>query len=208
MAKKLQYFNVNGRGEAIRYMLHYGGHKFEDIRYEVKDWPIQSVKDSLPYGQFPLYEEDGKTLNQSLAIARYVASQSQLLPSDLWQQAVLDAVVHNIYDFWNKNKLAEYMRGDAETRAALKKQTFEEHIPFYLPRFEKELKANNGHFAGKLYLMVSCLYMKKGGRLLTSLWPLHATSPASRNCCLLTFGSRQFWMRWSTTFMTSGIRTN
>ncbi|CAH0399246.1 unnamed protein product [Chilo suppressalis] len=150
MAKKLQYFNINGLGESIRYMLHYGGHKFEDIRYELKDWPIQSVKDSLPYGQLPLYEEGGKTLNQSLAIARYVASQSQLLPSDLWQQAVLDAVVHNIYDFWNKNKIAEYLRGDAETKAALKKQTFEEHIPFYFSRFEKELKANKGYFAGKL----------------------------------------------------------
>lgn len=55
---------------------------------------------ALPYGQLPLYEEGSKTLNQSLAIARYVANKTNLLPSDPWQQAVLDAAVFNIYDFW------------------------------------------------------------------------------------------------------------
>ncbi|KAI5637753.1 glutathione S-transferase-like [Phthorimaea operculella] len=82
------------------YILHYAGEKFEDVRYELKDWPIQSVKDSLPYGQLPLYEENGRSLNQSLAIARYVAQKAHLLPSDPWEQAKLDAIVYNIYDFW------------------------------------------------------------------------------------------------------------
>lgn len=54
----------------------------------------------LPFGQLPLYEEDGKTLNQSLAIARYVAHKISLLPADPWEQAVVDALVFNIYDFW------------------------------------------------------------------------------------------------------------
>lgn len=37
MSLKLQYFNVNGLAESIRYILHYSGQKFEDIRYERKD---------------------------------------------------------------------------------------------------------------------------------------------------------------------------
>lgn len=56
---------------------------------------------ALPYGQFPLYEENGRRLNQSIAIARYVAVKSNLLPSDPWEQAVLDASVLNIFDFWS-----------------------------------------------------------------------------------------------------------
>ncbi|CAG9787117.1 unnamed protein product [Diatraea saccharalis] len=150
MSKKLYYFNINGLAESIRYILHYGGHDFEDIRYDRSKWPIQSVIDTLPYGQVPLYEENGKKLNQSLAIARYVASQSGLLPSGLWEQAVLDAAVHNIYDFWNKNNIREYMYADAERKAAMKKQVLEELVPFYFSRFENELKSNNGHFGGKL----------------------------------------------------------
>nr|UQQ66579.1 glutathione S-transferase sigma 2 [Conogethes punctiferalis] len=76
MARKLQYFNLNGLAEPIRYILHYSGVKFEDVRYDFQSWPIKGVKDSLPYGQLPLYEENGRVLNQSLAIARYLASQT------------------------------------------------------------------------------------------------------------------------------------
>lgn len=53
----------------------------------------------------PVYEEGDRTLNQSFAIARYVASKAGLLPSDPWEQALLDAMVLNIYDFWNRKFL-------------------------------------------------------------------------------------------------------
>nr|UQQ66578.1 glutathione S-transferase sigma 1 [Conogethes punctiferalis] len=149
MARKLQYFNLNGLAEPIRYILHYSGVKFEDVRYDFQSWPIKGVKDSLPYGQLPLYEENGRVLNQSLAIARYLASQTNLLPSDPWQQAVLDAAVFNIFDFW-----AHVVRFVKETdlleKQAIKQTIFEEYIDYYFSRFEKELKANGGYFGGKL----------------------------------------------------------
>ncbi|XP_063827323.1 glutathione S-transferase-like [Ostrinia nubilalis] len=152
MAKRLHYFNVNGFAEAIRYILHYGGEKFEDVRYEKSQWPIKSVKESLPYGQFPLYEEGDKSLNQSLAIARYLARKADLLPSDLWQQAVLDAIVYNISDFWNKTKAIVFIANDpdADKKAAVKKEIITNVVPFYFKRFEEDLKSNNGHFGGKL----------------------------------------------------------
>lgn len=46
MSTKLHYLNVNGLGESIRYILHYAGEKFEDVRYDVKTWPVKNVKDS------------------------------------------------------------------------------------------------------------------------------------------------------------------
>ncbi|XP_063392793.1 glutathione S-transferase-like [Cydia fagiglandana] len=149
MSKKLHYLNLNGIAESIRYILHYGGQKFEDIRYELSDWPIKSVKDSLPYGQLPLYQEGSKTLNQSLAIARYVASQVKLLPTDPWEQAVLDAIVFNIYDFWSK--IVTFIKEtDATRKEAIKKEIINEQVDFFFSRFEKELKANKGYFNGKL----------------------------------------------------------
>ncbi|KAL4716302.1 hypothetical protein ACJJTC_014782 [Scirpophaga incertulas] len=151
MAKKLHYFDVNGIAESIRYILHYGGQKFEDIKYKGSEWPIESVKNILPYGQLPFYEEGNKSLNQSVAIARYLASQTGLLPSDPWEQAVLDAIVLTISDFWNKTKPAEYINEqDPTKKAAIRAHIYNELIPYYFSRFEKHLKANNGHFGGKL----------------------------------------------------------
>ncbi|KAL0881820.1 hypothetical protein ABMA27_001598 [Loxostege sticticalis] len=146
MSRKLTYFEIPGFGETIRYLLHYGGLKFEDFRYQRKDWPIKEIKDTLPYGQFPIYEENGQTINQSMAIARYVASQVGLLPSDPWEQAKLDAAVLNLYEFYGK--LMTTQRSDLEEEK--KKALVEETIAFYYPRFERDLKAGNGHFGGKL----------------------------------------------------------
>ncbi|XP_063548103.1 glutathione S-transferase-like [Cydia strobilella] len=149
MSKKLHYLNLNGIAESIRYILHYGGQRFEDIRYELSDWPIKSVKDSLPYGQLPLYQEGNRSLNQSLAIARYVSSQLKLLPTDPWEQAVLDAIVFNIYDFWTR--IVTFIKETDPTRKeAIKREIINESVDFFFSRFEKELKANKGFFNGKL----------------------------------------------------------
>ncbi|XP_041989056.1 glutathione S-transferase-like [Aricia agestis] len=149
MARKLHYFNVNGLGEPIRYLLHYGKQNFEDVRYERATWPIKSVKDSLPYGQLPLYEEGGRSLNQSLAIARYLGQQFNLVPTDIWEQAELDAAVYNVYDFWAK-ALAWFKEKDVARKEILKKEILNEHIDFFFSRFERDLKANKGYFGGKL----------------------------------------------------------
>lgn len=36
---KLSYFNVRGRGELARLILHAAGVQFEDHRFEGADWP-------------------------------------------------------------------------------------------------------------------------------------------------------------------------
>ncbi|GBP40660.1 Glutathione S-transferase [Eumeta japonica] len=149
MAKKLHYFDFNGLAESVRYLLHYGKTKFEDVRYDYNSWPVKEVKEALPFGQLPLYEEGNKKLNQSLAIARYVAYQVKLLPSDPWEQAVLDAIVFNIYDFWGR-VLAYIKEQDQVKKATLKKEILEESVVYFFSRFEQALKDNNGYFGGKL----------------------------------------------------------
>lgn len=46
MPLKLTYFELNGLAEGIRYILHYTGQKFEDVRHDLKTWPIKEIKDS------------------------------------------------------------------------------------------------------------------------------------------------------------------
>ncbi|XP_053605226.1 hematopoietic prostaglandin D synthase-like isoform X2 [Plodia interpunctella] len=148
MDRKLTYFHLNGYAESIRYMLHYAGLEFQDIRLERASWPIKEIKDALPYGRLPVYEEGDRKLTQSLAIARYIASQTDLLPTDPWEQAVLDAAVLNVYELIPK--LAAFITANGPEK---KHQAKEEFLTgardYYLSRFEEELKANNGFFGGK-----------------------------------------------------------
>ncbi|XP_026732227.1 glutathione S-transferase-like isoform X2 [Trichoplusia ni] len=149
MAKKLHYFNVNGLAEAIRYILHYTKQEFEDVRHDLATWPDEEFKKTLPFGQLPIYLEGDKVLNQSLAITKYVARDSDLIPADHWQQAVLDSTVYNIYDF--VKSFEQYNQEKDETKKeALRKVIVEETIDFYFSRFEKHLADNGGFFIGKL----------------------------------------------------------
>lgn len=56
-----------------------------------------------------MYEEEGRILHQSIAIARYLAANTDLLPSDPWEQALLDAAVLTLYDFNKCKYLAMFL---------------------------------------------------------------------------------------------------
>ena len=72
---KLTYFNVRGRGEVARLLLHHAGKKFEDYRLPL---PFEEegragwieLKPTLPWGTLPVMEYGGLVLGQSLAINR------------------------------------------------------------------------------------------------------------------------------------------
>lgn len=83
---KLHYFSLAGRAEATRLVLTLGGVPFEDVH--VSDWP--SLKPSMPFGQLPVLEVDGKKLAQSGAIERYAAKLAGLMPEDAWEAALAD----------------------------------------------------------------------------------------------------------------------
>jgi len=44
---KLIYFNVRGRGELSRLILHCAGVPFEDFRFEMKEWPAIKPSKSM-----------------------------------------------------------------------------------------------------------------------------------------------------------------
>jgi len=88
MGINIIYFGLPGRAEVARLLLTVGKVDFVDERIERDAWA--EMKPSVPFGQLPVAEVDGKYLAQSAAIDRYCAKVAGLLPDDPWAAALAD----------------------------------------------------------------------------------------------------------------------
>lgn len=52
----------------------------------------------MPFGKVPILEIDGKVLNQSIAICRYLSKKCGLAGSNDWESLMIDIAVDNIND--------------------------------------------------------------------------------------------------------------
>ena len=143
---KLTYFNLMGRAETTRLILAQAGVAFEDKRIEPAEWP--ALKASLPMGQLPILEVDGKTIGQSMTIARFCGRRFGLAGKDELEGALADQAVDQVADF-----LAEVVKAMREPDEAKKDEVARtlktEKLPAFLTGMEKLLKSQGGkHFAG------------------------------------------------------------
>ncbi|GBP76988.1 Glutathione S-transferase [Eumeta japonica] len=149
MSKKLIYFDLKGLGESLRYILHYGGIQFEDVRISHSEWPTKKNEVPSPFGKLPVLVDGDRILNQSMAIARYLGRGLDLVPADPWDEAAVDAVILTLNDLMASTS-GVFREQDAAKKEALKKELVDETIPFYFTRFQNILKENNGHIGKKL----------------------------------------------------------
>ncbi|KAL2738530.1 glutathione S-transferase-like [Vespula maculifrons] len=161
---KLTYFPVKALAEPIRFIFSYAGVEFEDVRFDREDWPkikpskrrmgrITSHSNELdfsfvatPFGQVPMLEVDGKKVNQSTAIARYLAKQHGLAGKNDWEALEIDAIVDTIHDLRAKIAAHHYEQ-NAEAKAA-KVKVANEVVPYILERLDNQVKNNGGYFVG------------------------------------------------------------
>merc|ERR1712211_12116 len=73
---KLTYFDLEGRGELIRLLLHAGNIDFEDLRFGFGEWAKH--KPNTPFGSVPVLHWDGEEMAQTMAIVRFVAMRVAL----------------------------------------------------------------------------------------------------------------------------------
>jgi len=148
MTYKLTYFNITGRAEPIRFLLAYLNVDYEDNRFEREQWP--SIKPTMPFGQVPVLEIDGKVVNQSVAISRYLAKKAGLTGNNEWETLLIDVAIDNIYEM--RQEIIKYnYEQNAEIKSKMYDSLINETIPFYVDRFEKNVSDNNGYFLnGKL----------------------------------------------------------
>jgi glutathione S-transferase len=143
---KVFYFNVKALGEPLRFLLSYGNIPFEDIRITREEWP--ALKPSMPMGQMPVLEVDGKRAHQSLAMSRFLAKQVGLIGNDAWEDLQIDTVVDTINDFRLKIAVVSYEPDDDVKEKKLVTLN-QEVIPFYLEKLDDIAKENDGFFANK-----------------------------------------------------------
>ncbi|XP_011702074.1 PREDICTED: glutathione S-transferase-like [Wasmannia auropunctata] len=93
---KLIYYPITALAEPIRFLFSYADIEFEDERFDRKDWP--KLKDTMPFGKVPVMIVDGKKIDQSVAICRYLAKQCGLAGKNDWESLEIDSIVDTIHD--------------------------------------------------------------------------------------------------------------
>ncbi|XP_030388202.1 glutathione S-transferase S1 [Scaptodrosophila lebanonensis] len=140
----LFYFNVKALAEPLRYLFAYGGIEYEDVRVTRDEWP--ALKPTMPMGQMPVLEVDGKRVHQSISMARFLAKTVGLCGATPWEDLQIDIVVDTINDFRLKIAVVSYEPED-EIKEKKLVTLNSEVIPFYLEKLEQTVKDNDGHLA-------------------------------------------------------------
>ncbi|XP_075169080.1 glutathione S transferase S1 isoform X2 [Haematobia irritans] len=140
----LFYFNVKALAEPLRYLFAYGGIEYEDVRVTRDEWP--ALKPTMPMGQMPVLEVNGKRVHQSISMARFLAKTVGLCGATPWEDLQVDIVVDTINDFRLKIAVVSYEPEDDIKEKKLVTLN-NEVIPFYLEKLEQTVKDNDGHLA-------------------------------------------------------------
>ncbi|KAK8733564.1 hypothetical protein OTU49_006359 [Cherax quadricarinatus] len=157
---KLIYFNARGRAELARWIFAYGGIPYTDERIEKADWPDK--KKSIPGGKLPVLMVDDKPLPQSLAIARYLAKQAGLVPTDDLEAAYCDALADTLSDVTGEGyKIMFSSQSEEEKKKIYREEFFPNVMAPVLERLNKRLQDREWFIDDKITwadLMISLVF--------------------------------------------------
>ncbi len=147
MKLKLIYPNIPfWRAEVSRLALFIGGIEFEDFRPSSEEIKKMKNDGTLPFGQFPILQVNGKTIAQTGAIARFCGKISGLYPSDnQFNAAKVDEVIDLATDITNQMRPA-LKEKDHKLSTKMRRELAEIILPRWLGFLEKILEDNNKNF--------------------------------------------------------------
>lgn len=134
---KLSYFAGAGRAEVSRLVFHFGGVAFKDERLNHPDF--LALKPTLPLGQMPVLEVDGVTYSQSMAIVRYAAKLTGLMPKDPLEALNVDMISESLVDMQTSMSEVAYRIKDEALKAEKTKLYLEETLPKHLKMLESKV---------------------------------------------------------------------
>ena len=139
---KVIYFGVYGRAEFIRMLLTHAKVNFEDERLDFAAFGARKAAGEFPNGQIPVVVHNGKMLNESTAILRYLGKHFGYYPADAHEAWYADSLVDYSNDLIGKtypnimNK-----KFDEDT-----KKHHVDTVTTYCAYFNKQLKSHGKAF--------------------------------------------------------------
>ncbi|GFO06282.1 glutathione s-transferase, partial [Plakobranchus ocellatus] len=95
---QLIYFQVRGRGEAIRYLLEDNGIDYEEINCGPRENWFKEYKPKMAFGQVPCLKDNDLMLVQSNAILRYLARKHGLYGNTEEEATFIDILNDGVED--------------------------------------------------------------------------------------------------------------
>ncbi|XP_022079308.1 glutathione S-transferase-like [Acanthaster planci] len=99
---RLLYFNIKGKAQLIRLLLHDQGIAFSDEIVLKKDWLAMKPTANLAFGQLPAFWDGDFHLVQTGAILRYLSRKHGTYGSSDTEASVIDMAYDGIEDFYQR----------------------------------------------------------------------------------------------------------
>ncbi|KAL3852307.1 hypothetical protein ACJMK2_015966 [Sinanodonta woodiana] len=145
---KLHYFNGRGAAEPARILFALADVEYEDVRYEMEDWPAK--KPEMPLQALPVLEIDGKMMTQSQAIARYLAREYGFNGTDNMETFRIDEIHEAIVELQRELYKLHYEK-DEDKKKEINQSLVDTIIPKFMNFFERRITENHrsgGYFVG------------------------------------------------------------
>ncbi|KAF0694478.1 Aste57867_14646 [Aphanomyces stellatus] len=167
----LRYFDIAGRAEITRLLLHYADVPFIDRRIPHKLFPHLKPRLNLPLGSLPTLEVGNETFGETLAIARYAATLSRLYPSDDHITACAsETVAARINEMMIALFCVLYMKETCPTKNKKKLHAVRRMVTSSLMQMEMQAASRAAFFARRTWIDVYLFDL-----VMNVLLPFHAT---------------------------------
>jgi glutathione S-transferase len=142
---KLYYFDIYGKGEPARILLHTVKVEFEDVRYSFEDWgATHKHSGKFEFEQLPDLELDGHTYAQSQSILRLLGKKYGYYPEDALTGWKVDSILDANADITSAS-YKYLLENDAEKKKAALEHFAKEVFPKFAAILEKRVAANSNH---------------------------------------------------------------
>ncbi len=101
---------------------------------------------AVPFGVLPNLEYDGKSMCQSMSMARFLAKEFNLAGKTNWEQAQADMVVDCCMDLMNRGFYPWYTAEGDEAKKKAMDKFLNETGPNWLENMQKTLKDAGGEY--------------------------------------------------------------
>jgi prostaglandin-H2 D-isomerase / glutathione transferase len=155
---ELFYFDIPGKGEAIRLLAKHARLELKDTRLSRDEFEKLRDTGVLAFGQMPALLSDGKYIVQSAAILRFIGKITGHYPTDPYDAALVDSIMDAEIDLFMGLSVSRYRERfgfqciDSSAVGTIRSELNDNVIPKHLAFLERLLdKSSSGWITGSVH---------------------------------------------------------